>query len=140
MWTAPATCQGESCVVGIQQQRHALGELRYGPSTGDGGCREGVGVDFTVELEGLRALGGNLDHCAESLGSALDALREVGGGSLGRSSLDDACNRVQDDWRHGLDLIGKCSGKLSEGVKDCHSAYARVDHGLMRGFDKMIGG
>jgi hypothetical protein len=94
-------------------------------------------VDFTVEIGGLKALGGNLRHCADNLEGALDALNTIGGDSLGRSSLDDACNDFQDSWRHGLDKIRECSQKLVDGVDASRKDYAEVDGVLRKGFGGM---
>lgn len=100
-------------------------------------------MDFTVEIGGLKALGDNLRHCADNLDGALDAMNTIGGDSLGRSSLDDACDDFQDSWRHGLEKIRESSEKLVKGVDASRKDYAEVDGVLRKGFGEMaddIGG
>jgi hypothetical protein len=96
-------------------------------------------VDFTVELEALGALGKDLQSCGETLGGALDALKQAGDGGLGRHSLDDACEEVQGDWRHGLSLVKECSEKLAGGVQDSAKAYAQVEDKTAESFTKVAG-
>jgi hypothetical protein len=94
-------------------------------------------VDFTVELGALKALGADLEHCGQTLGQALETLGQAGGAGLGRNSLDEACQRVQDDWHHGLDVIRQCSEKLSGGVQDSAKTYAQMEEQTAAGFDKV---
>lgn len=93
--------------------------------------------DFTVDIEGLDALGTNLDRAKENLDSALKAMEDIGPDSIGPDDLDDACAEFRDDWERGIDKIGECVDKITEGLRGARKGYAEIENAFTEGFTEM---
>lgn len=93
--------------------------------------------DFTVDLEGLGALGSNLDRGSEQLDGALRAMRDVGPAPLGTDDLDRACADFHGSWSHGLGKLGECVGKVRTGIDGTAASYAELEQALTVAFARM---
>lgn len=93
--------------------------------------------DFTVDIDGLDALGKNLERAKENLDGALKAMEDIGPDSIGPDDLDDACAEFRDDWERGLDKVGECVQKITDALKQARKNYAEIENALTDGFTKM---
>ncbi|MCE7007909.1 hypothetical protein LWC34_34570 [Kibdelosporangium philippinense] len=99
--------------------------------------------DYTVDLNGLDALGKNLDRCGENLDGALKSMEDVGPDTLGNDDLDDACEEFREDWEYGLSEIRKIVKGIKENLDASKQNYAELENALSNAFSTMrdkIGG
>ncbi len=93
--------------------------------------------DFTVDIGALDAMEKNLDRAQENLASALEAMEDIGPGSIGPDLLDEACAEFREDWQRGIDEIGKCVEKITGGLGTAKKQYVELETALTEGFAKM---
>lgn len=93
--------------------------------------------DFTVDIDGLHALGTNLDRTADNLDEATRKLDALGPDSIGPDDLDEATADFRFDWEEGLDKIREAVGEVKDGLEAAKQMYAKIDQGLNDAFTQM---
>lgn len=93
--------------------------------------------DFTVDIDGLDALGKNLDRTNENLDQATKRLDELGPDSIGPDVLDEACATFREDWEEGLDKLREAVEEMKGGLDGAKQTYAEIESGLREAFSKM---
>ncbi len=93
--------------------------------------------DFTVDIDGLEALGKDMERARDNLDSALKAMEDIGPDSIGPDNLDDACAEFRDDWDRGLNKIRECVEQITEALKNARKSYAEIEDAISGGFTEM---
>lgn len=93
--------------------------------------------DFTVDIDGLDALGKNLDRTNENLDQATKRLADLGPDSIGPDVLDEACAEFRDDWEEGLDKLRDAVEEMKGGLDGAKKTYAEIEEGLREAFTQM---
>ena len=85
-----------------------------------------MGEYFRVKTEELKALTNKVSDAAESMEKALNDLQDATK-NLGTTQLDDACNHLQEEWRHGLSLITDTTEKIGKSINESVRLYVDTD-------------
>lgn len=93
--------------------------------------------DFTVDIDGLDALGKNLDRTSSNIDQATKRLDDLGPDSIGPDVLDEACADFREDWEEGLDKLREAVDEMRGGLDGAKRTYAKIDNGLREAFAKM---
>lgn len=93
--------------------------------------------DFTVDIDGLVALGKNLNRTADNLDEASKRLDDLGPDSIGPDDLDEATEDFRSDWEEGLDKLRDATESLKGGVDGACQRYAAIEQALTNAFKQM---
>ncbi|MEU2771914.1 hypothetical protein ABZ646_03075 [Streptomyces sp. NPDC007162] len=78
----------------------------------------------------------DLRKARESFTAVRKALHDQGVEGLGTDDLDKACDRFQEDWRHGAEEIAEQIGELADITRKAKDDFHEVDVALERALAK----
>lgn len=93
--------------------------------------------DYSVDIDGLAALGKNLDRTADNLDEASKRLDDLGSDSIGPDDLDEATEDFRSDWEEGLDKLREAIGDIKGGLDGARQLYAAIENALTDTFKQM---
>lgn len=93
--------------------------------------------DFTVDLDGLDALGKNLSRTVDNIDQAINRMKDIGPDSIGPDDLDEACLSFKEDWEGGLRELRRAVDDMKGGLDQAMKGYAELENGLTDSLKKM---
>ncbi|MGV9572693.1 hypothetical protein ACWDRX_25695 [Streptomyces nigra] len=93
-----------------------------------------MGDHFKTDVDQLAQFLTSLEGCVRELNEARTALAHIRADQIGTSRLDEACDRFQEEWKHGAEQTKKMIDAISEGVKANKKGYEEVEEALEKAF------
>lgn len=93
--------------------------------------------DFTVDIDGLNALGKNLGRTVDNIDQAINRMKDIGPDSIGPDDLDEACLGFKEDWEGGLRQLRKAVDEMKGGLDQAMKGYSELENGLTDSLKKM---
>ena len=95
--------------------------------------------DFTVDIDGMDALGKNLGRAVDNIDQAIKKMQDIGPDSIGPEDLDEACADFKEDWEGGLRELRRAVDEMKGGLNQAMKGYAELEAGLTDSLKQMAG-
>ncbi|MFG2332979.1 hypothetical protein ACGFMM_25615 [Streptomyces sp. NPDC048604] len=90
--------------------------------------------DLRVDTDQLGRFSRALNESLTALAAARRALEQARADQLGTPDLDAACDRFQERWKHGADLLGARITAVHDGVALSREGYTQLNRALADAF------